>query len=51
MMAKKLGMSAVTLNKRLHELGIIYNSGGYTGTKTQTYNDSLGYERTNVQTY
>ena len=61
--AKDLGMSAVSLNKILHQKGIIYNSAGtwvlyakyqnrgYTGTKTTTYQDSLGNERTAVHTY
>jgi len=61
--AKELGMSAVTLNARLHKFGIIYKSGetwvlyhqyqnkGLTGTKTHTYTNSLGHEKTSVQTY
>lgn len=61
--AKELGMSAVTLNKLLHANGIQYRSGetwvlyhkyqdkGYTGTKTHTFKDSTGHERTSVQTY
>jgi phage antirepressor YoqD-like protein len=61
--AKELGMSAVTLNRKLHEKGVIYNSAGswvlyhkyqergYTGTKTHHYTDNHGVERTSVQTY
>ena len=61
--AKDHGMSAITLNKILHEKKIIYRSGetwvlyhqfqdkGFTGTKTFIYRDSLGNERTSVQTY
>jgi anti-repressor protein len=61
--AKELCMSAISLNRKLHELGVIYNSSGtwvlyqkyqdkgYTGTKTHVYIDNLGHERTNVQTY
>jgi prophage antirepressor-like protein len=61
--AKELGMSAVTLNRKLHEKGVIYNSAGtwvlyqkyqergYAGTKTHHYTDSRGDERTSVQTY
>lgn len=61
--AKELGMSAITLNKVLHEKRVIYKSGntwvlyhefqnkGFTGTKTFTYTDSLGNTKTNVQTF
>jgi len=61
--AKELGMSAISLNKHLHDLGIIYNSAGtwvlyhkyqglgYTGTKTHTYTNSVGVEQTHIQTY
>jgi phage antirepressor YoqD-like protein len=61
--AKELGMSAVSLNKMLHKKGIIYRSGntwvlynryqdkGYTGTKTVTFTDSLGESKTAVHTY
>ena len=61
--AKELGMSAVTLNRKLHGMGVIYNSAGtwvlyqkyqdrgYTKTRTYPYYDSIGNERTNVQTY
>lgn len=60
--AKELGMSAITLNKILHENKIIYRSGEtwvlyhdyqdkeYTGTKTHIYKDSYGNERTNILT-
>lgn len=52
--AKELGTSAVTLNRRLNKLGVIYKSNntwvlyskyqnkGYTKTKTYTYTDSVG---------
>lgn len=61
--AKELGMSAVTLNKKLHDLRVIYKSNGvwvlyekyqnkgYTKTKTHKYIDSLGREQTQIQTY
>jgi phage antirepressor YoqD-like protein len=61
--AKELGMSAVALNRKLHEKGVIYSSAGtwvlyqkyqelgYTGTKTHHYTDNHGVERTSVQTY
>ena len=61
--AKELGLSAVTLNKILNSLSVIYRSGetwvlysrfqsrGYTGTKTTTYTDSLGNTRTSIHTY
>jgi len=56
-------MSAISLNKFLHEQGVIYKSSGvwvlyekhqtkgYTGTKTFTFTDSKGNSKTNVQTY
>jgi Rha family phage regulatory protein len=61
--AKELGMSAVTLNKLLHRTGIIYRSGdtwvlyhkyqdlGYTKTKTHPFIDDHGIQRTAVHTY
>ena len=61
--AKELGMSAVSLNKLLKQLNVIYRSGdtwvlyhkyqnkGYTGTKTVTFHDSLGNKQTAVHTY
>ena len=61
--AKELGLSAVTLNKILNSLNVIYRSGetwvlysrfqnkGYTGTKTTSYTDSLGNSRTSIHTY
>lgn len=61
--AKELGMSAVGLNKKLHDQKVIYKSGdtwvlyrqyqnnGYTGTKTTTYTDNHGIQRTSVLTY
>lgn len=61
--AKDLGMSAELLNRKLHELGVLYKSGttwvlysryqdkGYTKTKTHHFIDSLGNDRTNIQTY
>ncbi|WP_278638361.1 phage antirepressor KilAC domain-containing protein [Capnocytophaga sputigena] len=60
--AKELGMSAVTLNKRLHELKVQYKQGGqwllyhhhqdkgYTKTVTHTYTDSQGETRTSSST-
>nr|DAI29946.1 MAG TPA: antirepressor protein [Caudoviricetes sp.] len=60
--AKELGMSAVTLNKRLHELKVQYKQGGqwllyhhhqdkgYTKTITHTYTDSQGETRTSSST-
>lgn len=59
--AKELGMSAVTLNRKLHELGIIYRSGNtwvlyyqfqdqdLAKTKTHTFVDQLGQIQTNIQ--
>ncbi len=63
LIAKELGMSAVTLNKKLHQLGIQYQSGGawvlyskyqeqgWTGVRTHSYVDSDGRERTVQHTY
>ncbi len=60
--AKELGMSAITLNKKLRSMGIQYlQSGqwllsykyqnkGYTKTRTHHYTDSLGREQTNIIT-
>ena len=60
--AKELGMSAVTLNKRLHELKVQYKQGGqwllyhhhqdkgYTKTVTHTYTDSQGETHTSSST-
>nr|DAU81194.1 MAG TPA: antirepressor protein [Caudoviricetes sp.] len=60
--AKELGMSAVTLNKKLHELKVQYKQGGqwllyhphqnkgYTKTVTYTYIDSKGETCTNSST-
>ena len=60
--AKELGMSAVTLNKKLHELKVQYKQGGqwllyhphqnkgYTKTVTYTYTDSKGETCTNSST-
>lgn len=61
--AKELGMSAETLNEKLKRLGVQYKlngtwvlyhkhqNSGFTGTKTHTYKDSTGKERTSVHTY
>lgn len=61
--AKELGMSAVSLNKLLHRYGIIYRSGDtwvlyhkyqdleYTKTKTHAFVDDHGINRTTVHTY
>jgi phage antirepressor YoqD-like protein len=61
--AKDLGMTAQKLNKILHDNKIIYNSNGtwvlyekhqnkgYTQTKTHTYIDDHGVERTQIHTY
>lgn len=61
--AKELGMSAEALNKKLHDMNILYKSGstwvlyskyqseGYTKTKTHHFTDSTGADRTNIQTY
>lgn len=60
--AKELGMSAVTLNKKLHEMKVQYKQGGqwllyyphqnkgYTKTVTYTYTDSKGETCTNSST-
>ena len=60
--AKELGMSAVTLNKKLHELKVQYKQGGqwllyyphqnkgYTKTVTYTYTDNKGETCTNSST-
>lgn len=60
--AKELGMSAITLNKQLHTLGIQYKQSdtwllyhryqnkGYTKTKTHTYTDKYGQHCSNMQT-
>jgi Prophage antirepressor len=60
--AKELGMSAISLNKKLRSMGIQYlQSGqwllsykyqnkGYTKTRTHHYIDSLGREQTNIIT-
>ena len=60
--AKELGMSAHTLNKKLKEMGVIYRQGeswllyhkyqgkGLTKTKTYTYTGSDGKQHTNIQT-
>lgn len=60
--AKELGMSAVTLNKKLHDLKVQYKQGGqwllyhphqnkgYTKTVTYTYTDSKGETCTNSST-
>ncbi len=61
--AKELGMSAIALNKLLHNKKIIYKSDnrwvlyadyqgkGYTGTKTALYIDSQGKYQSNIHTY
>lgn len=60
--AKELGMSAITLNKKLQDLKIQYRQSGtwllyhryqdkgYTKTKTHTYTDSHGITQTSMQT-
>lgn len=60
--AKELGMSAVTLNRKLQSLKIQYRQGGtwllyhqyqnkgYTKTKTHTYTDTKGVTQTSMQT-
>ena len=60
--AKELGMSAVTLNKKLRDLGVQYKQGGtwllyhryqnkgYTKTQTYTFADSNGNTQTSMQT-
>lgn len=61
--AKELGMSAVTLNKKLKDLKIQYKHNGhfvlysqyqdkgYTKTKTHTFLDSSGIQQVSIQTY
>jgi len=60
--AKELGMSARTLNRKLREFGIQYNQNGtwvlyakyqdkgYTRTKTHYYRDTFGETKTSMQT-
>lgn len=60
--AKELGMSAITLNRRLKEKKVLYLQGGtyvlyhqyqdkgFTKTKTHTYTDRDGIEHTAIQT-
>lgn len=60
--AKELGLSAVTLNRKLRDLKIQYKQGGvwllyhkyqnkgYTKTRTQTYTDSNGVQQTAMLT-
>ncbi len=60
--AKELGMSAITLNKKLHLMGIQYKQNGtwllyhkyqnkgYTKTRTYTYTNSQGETDTSMQT-
>lgn len=60
--AKELGMSAITLNKKLRDKKVQYRQDGtwllysryqdrgYTKTRTHTYVDSSGQMKTNVQT-
>lgn len=60
--AKELGLSAVTLNRKLRDLKIQYKQGGvwllyhkyqnkgYTKTRTQTYTDSNGIQQTAMLT-
>ncbi|MCZ2480048.1 phage antirepressor KilAC domain-containing protein [Aquirufa nivalisilvae] len=59
--AKDLGMSAVSLNKKLNDLGIIYRVGGtwllkakystmgLAGTRTFNFKDSEGRDKTSIQ--
>jgi prophage antirepressor-like protein len=61
--AKELGLSALTLNRTLNSLGVIYRNGstwvlynkyqnkGYTGTKTHHYTNSQGLPATQIHTY
>lgn len=61
--AKELGMSAVALNKLLHDNNVVYKSNdhwvlyaehcgkGYTGTKTAIFQDSAGNYQSNIHTY
>ncbi len=63
LIAKELGMSAIALNKWLHDKKIIYKTDthwvlysdyqgkGYTGTKTALYLDSAGKYQSNIHTY
>lgn len=58
--AKELGTSAQTLNKRLNQLGVIYKSNevwvlysrfqdkGYTKSRTYTYQNSIGEESSSI---
>lgn len=60
--AKELGMSAITLNKKLHALGVIYlqagtwllyakhQNRGYTKTKTHVFTDNHGIQQTSILT-
>ena len=60
--AKELGMSAISLNRKLKDLGVQYKQGGvwllyrshqdkgYTKTKTYTYIDQYGVQSTAMQT-
>ncbi len=60
--AKELGMSATSLNKKLHEMKVIYWTGeswvlyqkyqdkGYTGTRTSVYTNSIGISKTAILT-
>ncbi len=60
--AKELGMSAVSLNKKLHKLGVQYKQNGtwllyhkyqnkgFAKTKTHVFTDTEGKERTRMQT-
>lgn len=62
LIAKELGMSAIELNKRLHEKGVQYKQNGvwilyskfdnmnYTKTTTYTHTDSLGQTKTTMTT-
>ncbi len=61
--AKELGMSAPSLNRLLHSCGIIYKSGKtwvlyhryqnkeYTDTRTHSFVDNHGVQRTEIHTY
>lgn len=60
--AKQLGMSAITLNKKLKDYRVQYKQGGswllyhkyqnkgYTKTKTHIYTDTYGHTQTSMQT-
>jgi anti-repressor protein len=60
--AKELGMSAIQLNRQLHDLGIQYKQSdtwllyakyqnkGYTKTKTHTFTDNHGNQQTSMNT-